>query len=194
VDYAGRGVNDPTFEFGGVQVKAKKRPLGTSDHKRESILGSDKGKTTVNPQPAGITAEVDSMRIEATIEEYRKFAVDILKNLGLPSDWPSLLGHFDDNALEPEWYARKMLFWTKSLEEHLANQNAGGAALAAMRLQSAIGQFLVSRMEYAVLAGNVSLTTQKSELQNSKSRKQDGRHRVANLRKKGNKVSAKQPA
>jgi len=175
-------------------VKAKKRPLGTSDHKRESILGSDKGKTTANPQPAGITAEIDSMRIEATIEEYRKFAIDILKDLGLPSDWPSLLGHFDDNALEPEWYARKMLFWTKSLEEHVGNQNAGGAALAAMRLQSAIGQFLVCRMEHAVLAGNVSLTTPISELQNSKSRKQDGRHRAANLRQKGNKVSAKQPA
>jgi hypothetical protein len=79
-------------------------------------------------------------QVSATIAEYRMFAADILTDLGLPSDWPSLLGHFDDNKFEPEWYARKMLFCVKFLEEHLANQNAERAAFAALRLQNAMAQ------------------------------------------------------
>ncbi len=174
-------------------MRTKKRPIGILDHESESKLRIEKGMTAANPQSALINAETDTPRIRATIAEYRKFATDILTDLGLPTDWPSLLGHFDDNKLEPEWYARKMLFLAKSLEEHLVNQNAEGAAFAALRLQSAMAQLLVSRMEHAALSGNLLLTTPKKEVRNSQPRKQDWERRAADLRQKG-KISAREIA
>ena len=174
-------------------MRPKKRPIGILGHESESKLRIEKGKKAVNPQPTLINVDLDSRRIGATIAEYRKFAADILNDLGLPNDWPSLLGHFDDNKFEPEWYARKMLSLVKSLEEHLESQNAEGAAFAALRLQSAMAQLLVSRMEHAALSGDLLLTTPKKEVRNSQSRKQDWERRAADLRQKG-KTSARQIA
>jgi len=134
-------------------VSIVRRTLGSKGHRHKSILGIDKGKTVVNPSPAVVNAEIDSMSIEATIAEYRRFAVGVLTELGLPSDWPSLLGHFDDNELSPEWYARKILFWAQSLEGHLANQNAKETAFAALRLQSAVERFRISQIEHAAIVG-----------------------------------------
>jgi hypothetical protein len=164
--YGTGGIIVPMLECEGAQARTKKRTIGTSRHKRESILGLDKGMTADSPQSALINAEINTPHIEATIAEYRKFAADMLRDFGLPS----LLGYSDDNKLVPEWYARKMLFYVKSLEEELMNQNAEGAVYAALRLQSALAQLLASRMEHAAQGGNFLLTKPSSELQNNQSR------------------------
>jgi len=104
----------------------------------------------------------DPRTIEGVITQYVRYADEVLKNGGIPTDLPFAVAHLKGRELEPIGLAISVKIYAAALEGRIKDGNAVASADAAIRMQSAFERLALSDWEVYARVGQ-ELITQRIE-------------------------------